>query len=200
MHREPWTAEMDAFLRTIRNGHPMRVVAEMINEKFGTVFTKNAVIGRCGRLGLPKLQKGRWQNHERAPRQPRPHKNGARYRADPATDRRFKANNPSAGNHHVEIVTDHKTDWEIPLEQRIYSVVDLQRCHCRWGVGTPGTPQFFFCGAPEADFPFRAYCTQHQARSTSGGDNGGELIPLAPRKKNKDFWAAVVRQSNRRAA
>lgn len=49
---------------------------------------------------------------------------------------------------------------EIPVGQRC-TLFDLSDAKCRWPVGDPGTPGFFFCGgAPVDNLP---YCTYHAA-------------------------------------
>lgn len=46
-----------------------------------------------------------------------------------------------------------------PVEQRRASVFDLRDGECKWPVGTPGTPDFFFCGGPQSSgYP---YCPFH---------------------------------------
>ena len=56
----------------------------------------------------------------------------------------------------------------IPVEQRITSVLALEACHCRWPVGDPGKPGFFYCGSPTADMsrdPAVPYCAAHRKRA-----------------------------------
>jgi GcrA cell cycle regulator len=54
-------------------------------------------------------------------------------------------------------------DSEIPTAQR-KTFFELEKHHCRWPVGEPGQPGFFFCGAP-ANYPFASYCPAHRKRS-----------------------------------
>lgn len=52
---------------------------------------------------------------------------------------------------------------EIPASQR-KQLLELGNDDCRFPYGDPGTPDFFFCGAPEADFAGRVpYCPRHRA-------------------------------------
>ena len=54
-------------------------------------------------------------------------------------------------------------DMAIPMEQRC-SLMQLTDKTCRFPVGYPGSPDFFFCGAlPRDDSP---YCTGHHWRTT----------------------------------
>lgn len=55
-----------------------------------------------------------------------------------------------------------RADEHIPLEQR-KTLHELTSKTCRWPVGDPRKPGFFFCGAePHAHWP---YCNEHCARS-----------------------------------
>ena len=52
------------------------------------------------------------------------------------------------------------SDFDIPVEQRC-SLQDLTSKTCRWPVGDPATPEFFFCGAL-ADNDVHPYCEVHR--------------------------------------
>ena len=46
------------------------------------------------------------------------------------------------------------------------SLLELSNDTCRWPHGEPGTPRFFFCGAPGADLENgRPYCARHARRA-----------------------------------
>lgn len=53
-------------------------------------------------------------------------------------------------------------DTEIPISQRC-SILELSEHTCRWPVGDPGTPEFFYCGAEPIQG--RSYCAAHHARA-----------------------------------
>lgn len=53
-------------------------------------------------------------------------------------------------------------DLEIPVEQR-KSLMEMGMNDCRWPVGHPGTPEFFFCGG--AKMESGPYCAGHHARA-----------------------------------
>jgi GcrA cell cycle regulator len=56
-------------------------------------------------------------------------------------------------------------DTEIPAAQRC-ALLDLTNTTCRWPVGDPQSPEFFFCGAPGADCESgRPYCALHSSRA-----------------------------------
>ncbi len=44
------------------------------------------------------------------------------------------------------------------VSRRRLQLVDLTPTSCRWPVGEPGTPEFYFCGE---DAPKQPYCTYH---------------------------------------
>lgn len=54
-------------------------------------------------------------------------------------------------------------------------VVELERYNCRWPIGDPRDPEFFFCGAVVA--PDRQYCPTHvnvaygRATATAGPES-----------------------------
>jgi hypothetical protein len=57
---------------------------------------------------------------------------------------------------------DPAIDASIPAAHRRY-FLDLDSQSCRWPVGDPASPDFFFCGAqPLVDKP---YCAEHCARA-----------------------------------
>jgi GcrA cell cycle regulator len=60
---------------------------------------------------------------------------------------------------HVE---DARLDRDIPRSQR-RSLLELDARSCRWPVGDPARPGFFFCGA--VSMPEKPYCAVHCARS-----------------------------------
>ena len=46
---------------------------------------------------------------------------------------------------------------EIPVEQR-KTLLQLNEHTCRWPIGDPGSPEFFFCGGDTAnELPYCAY-------------------------------------------
>jgi GcrA cell cycle regulator len=104
--------------------------------------TRNAVIGKANRLGL--------SCKPRAPRKPRKPKGGGTV-AKVLCAKEFKP---------LPLPKELPAD-AIPHKQR-KTLVKLEICHCRWPYGDPGTPEFFFCGAAEADITLgRPYCRFH---------------------------------------
>jgi GcrA cell cycle regulator len=61
------------------------------------------------------------------------------------------------------------------------SLVELDNYSCRWPSGHPGTPRFFFCGAPGADLERgMPYCPRHAQRAYVMHDAGDRVA--APEK------------------
>ncbi len=64
-------------------------------------------------------------------------------------------------------------DSEIEHTQR-RTIATLTNESCRWPVGDPSTPSFFFCGHPSANIAERQpYCHAHAQRAFAG--QGGRL-------------------------
>jgi GcrA cell cycle regulator len=147
--QDKWDAAAhDLLLSLWTEGFSASVCARQINEKFGTSFTRNAVIGRAHRSMFPMRAtiKGGQHTIRRA--------RGARSKAPKlAVEKRIPP--PE-----VEII-----DTQIPFGQRkTFLELDLAR-ECHWPVGTPGTEGFFFCGGRTDDGC--SYCTKHYARSVA---------------------------------
>ena len=130
--------------------------------------SRSAVIGKVHRLHLPPRR-----TLEASPR------------ANSSAAKRHKPHKPQVarltnhGNRFDVTIVNKPTplpepeidDVLIPIEQR-KQLLELEGCHCRWPVGEPGKPGFFFCGSPTADMNndlkrARAtpYCRPHAARA-----------------------------------
>jgi GcrA cell cycle regulator len=106
--------------------------------------SRSAVIGKCSRLGghlllVPRSPAGRTRKHTCKPR-----KLGSRSRlADFLAGFEFN---------------DIPLDEDIPPAQR-KTLLELTQHTCRWPVGDPQTPGFFFCGAEPLNS--NVYCAHH---------------------------------------
>jgi hypothetical protein len=76
-----------------------------------------------------------------------------------------------------ELNTRNDADWDasaedflIPQSQR-RTLLQLNDHTCRWPVGDPASPKFFFCGA--ATDMSQTYCPKHCVRASN-------VVPLAP--------------------
>jgi len=64
-------------------------------------------------------------------------------------------------------IDDRGVDTDIPLSQR-RPLLELNPGTCRWPVGEPGKPDFFFCGAEP--LPNKPYCAAHCTRAYRQAD------------------------------
>jgi len=142
-----WTTERVKQLRELWDDG---LSASLIAARIGAV-SRNAVLGKAFRLGLC--------GRKVTVRAPRPVRLRA---AEPRKVRRVinQGNridiiNVIEGQMPQELPTEN-----IPIEQR-KSLLDLTNHTCRWPYGHPDS-EFFFCGAPEANFAAgRPYCRFH---------------------------------------
>jgi GcrA cell cycle regulator len=125
--------------------------ASQIAAELGGI-TRNAVIGKVHRLGLAGRAKSP------ASTAPRPRKTRA---ASPM----LRISRPSVrGNTALAQLyeTEHEphpelADNVIPLGQR-RTLLELTEETCRWPIGDPGSPEFFFCGGQTVtSLPYCAY-------------------------------------------
>ncbi len=122
--------------------------ASQIAAELGGV-TRNAVIGKVHRLGLSGRAKS-------------PSAAAPRTRKARASSHLIRISRPAVrGN--AALAYDFETDaepdpLEIPVKQR-KTLLQLNERTCRWPVGDPGDPDFFFCGG-EVN-PEMSYCAYH---------------------------------------
>jgi GcrA cell cycle regulator len=115
-------------------------------------ITRNAVIGKVHRLGLS----GRAKSPSSSA--PRPRKARAPHM--------LRVQRPSIrGNTALAHAYDYEAEPEpelldnvIPIGQR-RTLLQLTEDTCRWPIGDPGTPEFFFCGGQSVTSG--PYCSHH---------------------------------------
>jgi len=86
------------------------------------------------------------------------------------------------------------------------SLLELSNHSCRWPHGRPGTPAFFFCGAPGADLERGIpYCARHARRAYRAYESvaestkpaavsDGELRPISALAAARRYmWRPIVR-------
>ena len=113
--------------------------ASQIAAELGGV-TRNAVIGKVHRLGLS----GRAKARAAAPRQRKQRAPGHVFRAMRPATRGNTALAPALPAYELEPEPE-LVENIIPLGQRC-TILDLTDSKCRWPIGDPGQPDFFFCG------------------------------------------------------
>jgi GcrA cell cycle regulator len=139
---QPTWADKDA--EKLRKLHGEGLTSSQIADALGV--TRNAVMGKINRLGLLK---------QRAPRP-------KHVRIKQKKPQKEKQTHLRAQPPQLRIATPPVSDQEIPIAQR-RTLLELTQATCRWPIGDPGRPGFFFCGAPpSASLP---YCTHHAQRA-----------------------------------
>lgn len=135
--------------------------ARQIAVTIGGGLTRNAVLSKVHRLGISARSTGHppHQTFAGYPRAPKPPQS-KRTRAENREAER------SPGALPVEPINDDPNifDGLIPQAQR-RTLLGLEKRECRWPVGLPGTPEFFFCGAPSKED--KPYCEPHCERAFS---------------------------------
>lgn len=125
--------------------------ASQIAAELGGI-TRNAVIGKVHRLGLSGRAKSPSSSAPR-PRKPR------------SPSHMMRVSRPSIrGNTALAHAYDYEPEPEpepieniIPIGQR-RTLLELTEATCRWPIGDPGSPDFFFCGGNvTTGLPYCAY-------------------------------------------
>ena len=124
--------------------------ASQIAAELGGI-TRNAVIGKVHRLGLS----GRAKSSSSGAARPRKARSSGMMRVQRPSMR---------GNTALAHAYDHDIEPEpelieniIPLGQR-RTILELTEDTCRWPIGDPGSPEFFFCGGHTLEsLPYCAY-------------------------------------------
>jgi GcrA cell cycle regulator len=139
--RVKWPEEREDLLRKLfAEGMSFGMIAKELG------LSRNAVIGKAHRMGL----KGRKVSAYCLPQPPRERIVGCGTKGHRAVERIALPPLPEF------------TELVIPFSQR-KTLNELEPIHCRWPVGDPSKPDFFFCGADKhGSFP---YCSFHCARA-----------------------------------
>jgi GcrA cell cycle regulator len=140
-----WTDERVELLKKLWSDG---LSASQIAGELGGI-TRNAVIGKVHRLGLS----GRAKSPSSASPRPRKARSGGHMLR--VSRPQMRGNTALAYEYEVEPEPEL---LEIPVEQR-RNLLELNEKTCRWPIGDPGSPEFFFCGGETAnELP---YCTYH---------------------------------------
>ena len=154
-----WRDDLVTMLKTL---WAAGLSASQIAAELGDGVTRCAVLGKVFRLGLS----GRVTATERR-RPPRPPVARQRITRQGRVMQVFDRPPP------VESEID---DAQIPVEQR-RTLQQLTSDTCKWPVGDPQGPDFFFCGA--APRTGCVYCAAHERRARDGFRRRTNLARLA---------------------
>jgi GcrA cell cycle regulator len=158
-----WTSDQDAELtRLWATGISTSKIAGAMG-----FASRNKVIGRAYRLGLEKRKPANGK--------PLKHKGGEqtglvqRLNNGKPLRQQFSTKINHTGSLAPEPLPSlNVADTDIPAAQR-RTISTLTNETCRWPIGDPGTPGFFFCGHASADVDGgQPYCTTHAKRAFSG--------------------------------
>src|SRR5947208_5460942 len=143
-----WTDERVELLKKLWSDG---LSASQIAAELGGI-TRNAVIGKVHRLGLS----GRAKSPSSAA--PRPRKARAHTHMLRVSLPAVRGNNALAHAFESDIEPEPQlVDNVIPIGQR-RTILELTEETCRWPIGDPGTPDFFFCGGQTiTGLPYCAY-------------------------------------------
>jgi len=163
-----WPDEANELLATLWNSLDVKLytINKTINEKFGTSYSRNSIIGRAHRLGLPKRSQQKNDSPEFQEMR-RLARIESKRRWERMRYHRTRGLRDAMGLPPLSITRQPKLppprieDTTIPQEQR-KTFAQLDHGHCRWPIGDPGTEEFFFCGGEAHG----SYCAAHQYRST----------------------------------
>jgi GcrA cell cycle regulator len=147
-----WPPERVIALRELfAQGHSFAIIAEQLS------LTRMAVVGKCNRLGLrrdPAVTSRLRSNAGRVQHIRRPRNDSTKNKtfAKLVSGPKFSA---------IPLPPIAESDLAIPKRRR-KNIFTLGPRDCKYPVGEPGTPSFFFCGARRT--PALPYCAEHAAR------------------------------------
>lgn len=146
-----WTEAMIARLKVLHSeDRPFSNIAEILSRDFHTKVSRNAAIGKAGRVGLVAKQKTSNVVVTRKRRKRRPNgfaqKPQARQLSGLDLADQMLARDPVA-----DLPTD-ESEFAVTFEQ-------LRAPHCRWPLGDPDTAAFQYCGADKMQHG--PYCARH---------------------------------------
>jgi GcrA cell cycle regulator len=110
-------------------------------------MTRSAIIGKCGRLDLRRESNRLLTSCSGA--------------AKAGNLLRKLRNGPTKKHSDEPLNSTHESDFAIPKRRR-KNIFTLGPRDCKFPVGDPGTPSFFFCGA--CKLPALPYCAEHALR------------------------------------
>lgn len=150
-----WPEEhAEELARLLATGMVYRLIAEALNDKFQTAYSKNSVVGKVQRLNLTPPEK-----EKRPPYVRKPKKSTANKGHHHTVDRIVRANGNSNAMRIMRTVEVEQYKLRcVEIVPRNVALVDLGPSDCRYPYGGHNEP-IVFCGHPkQAD---SSYCTPH---------------------------------------
>lgn len=165
--------ELAVLQRLTDTGLTAKEIAAQASTELGKPLTKNVVIGlwHRGRVLMGDAQRDRNARSRGAAKALRLRKHHPR-KSRPFTNakRTKRSTVPLVA---MEVPTPTIDDLMIPAEQR-RTFHELTRSTCKWPIGDPGTPEFFFCGGEAVDG--KAYCAGHMRRAYRVPSNSADKL------------------------
>lgn len=134
---------------------PYSLIAEVLGHEAGERLSRNAISGKIDRLR--KDCPGNWPVPVHSPGPPKPRVR--RPRPAKRTDC-WQSNGNGHANPPTPLKPTPRADRAIaPAQRRMISELSAYDRRCRWPIGDPSKPNFYFCGATsKVDRP---YCARH---------------------------------------
>ena len=179
MPANTWPKERDEKLKLLYAVTPHFSASEIAAE-LGDGLSRNAIIGRIHRLGLPLRGQGKKRPQPKRPKPTRTHKlRVVRANSNSTQLRVYEASE-------IELAPLRCAE----IEPRNLSLVDLDPCDCRYPV-TDTTP-FLFCGHPKTDAS--SYCRAHSAliRTKPRSLSDATSLSLARKVRARNYRRALL--------
>jgi hypothetical protein len=158
-----WTSEQVALVVEFWPTKTARQIAHLLNKKFGTKYTRNAVIGKCMRYGLVKPQ---------SPSLPRLAKVKTMRCVPPPKPVRVKIVNEDKSVPHLPWIVIPESSWDPLPNTNPINIMALNRRTCRWPVEIVGAAEQMYCGTDCND----RYCSTHTALGSSAYQTDTKLF------------------------
>jgi len=164
-----WTEGKIAMLAKLwMDGLSCSEIARRINKAFEEKFSRNAVIGKRVRLGLPDRRESPQRNAGRRPHKPTAKR--TRY-----NDRGAPLKNPTP----PPPIAHESAEFDASRQSAgLTSLIDLERVDCKWPIGDPPDAAFGFCGATAV--LGQPYCNHHARRAVAAPLIKQRPPPLEP--------------------
>lgn len=154
-----WPTEHENALRALvlAGAGSHSIMAQLLNEQFGTSYSRNALIGKVSRMGL-RIAEAPHPVKKKPTKKPRER----RVRTIPKP---------------VPVEIDLSTFRCVEVEPKNVALVDLAPDGCRWPYGDG---PFFFCGHPQLGCA--SYCGSHLFLSRGPGTSSEQAAGRMPRE------------------
>lgn len=169
-HHIGWSEPRTAFLR---KGWAEGLSASQIAKHLGGGVSRNAVIGKVHRLGLPRRAEPNRKLHAMPPKR--------RQRAEPAPPKLPPAKTPPLASDLKRIAALNPIDSSLGIH-------GLTNFTCRYPIGAPTDLDFSFCGRTCNNVE-NPYCVQHQKLA---------YVPAKKKKRQHEETARLANWMDRR--